>query len=276
MSVYDFTEEQIERYSRQILLREIGGEGQAKLLESSALVVGAGGLGSPALLYLAGAGVGRLGVVDSDCVELSNLHRQIAHRHGDLGKGKAISAREAVRGLNPDCVVEAIGDRLTAANVREIVRRFDVVLDGSDNFPTRFLVSDCCKFEGVPLVSAAVVRFDGQLMTALPGEGNPCYRCFLPEPPPVGVTAGCREAGILGPVAGVMGTLQATEAIKVLLGIGAALTHRMLIYDALDGSFQTMKRTRDAACPLCGDRPTITELVDYGPTECRTESRKQR
>jgi len=275
MSVYDFTEEQIERYSRQILLNEIGGEGQGKLLESGALVVGAGGLGSPALLYLAGAGVGRLGVVDSDQVDLSNLHRQVIHRTPDQGRSKTASAQEAVKELNPDCEVAAFAERLETGNIREIVRGFDIVLDGSDNFPTRFLVSDCCRFEGLPLVSAAAVQFDGQLMTILPERGQPCYRCFLAEPPPPGLTPRCQEAGVLGVVTGVMGTLQAAEAIKILLGIGAALSDRMLIYDALDASFLTVRRARAASCPLCGDDPVITDLVGYGPDDCPTGGRDE-
>ena len=263
MSDFDFTEEQIERYSRHILLPEVGGEGQKKLLASSALVVGAGGLGSPVLLYLAAAGLGRLGVVDSDAVELSNLQRQIIHRTADLGGSKVRSAETAIREINSDCEVQAFPGRLNAGNIRETITGFDVVLDGSDNFPTRFLVADCCRFENIPLVSAAVLRFEGQLMTVLPGEGNPCYRCFIPEPPPPGLVPSCQEAGVLGAVVGVMGTLQATEAIKVLLGIGNIMSHQLLLYDALEGSFRTAKRLPDPACPLCGSNPSITELVEY-------------
>ena len=261
----EFTDEQIERYSRHILLDGIGGEGQKKLLASSALVVGAGGLGSPALLYLAAAGVGRLGVVDGDNVELSNLHRQIIHRTGDVGKPKTRSAARTIGELNPDCRVEVFSQRLTADNVRQVLRGYDVVLDGSDNFPTRFLVADCCYFEGIPLVSAAVLLFVGQLMTILPGQGNPCYRCFLPEPPREGLTPKCEEAGVLGTAVGVMGTLQALEALKVLLGIGAILSHRAVIYEALQCCFSTAQRTCDPACPLCGESPTTTQLVQYDP-----------
>ena len=261
-----FTEEQIEKYSRHILLSEVGGEGQRKLLESSALVVGAGGLGSPALLYLAAAGVGRLGIADGDVVELSNLQRQIIHGTADLGRNKALSAEQAMRELNHECEVRTIPERLNAENVRGIVQDYDVVLDGSDNFPTRFLVADCCWFEGVPLVTAAVLRFEGQLMTVLPGRGNPCYRCFVPYPPPAGMVPSCREAGVLGAVVGVMGSLQAVAALKLLLGIGDIESHLLLLYDALEGSFMTVKRRLDPSCPLCGENPTITDLVHYDAT----------
>jgi len=268
MSSSPFTEEQIERYSRHIILGEVGGKGQRKLLDSSAFVVGAGGLGSPALLYLAAAGIGTLGVGDSDAVELSNLQRQIVHGTSDVGRNKALSAREAVRELNSDCEVKVVAERLTAANIRQAIRGYDVVLDGSDNFPTRFLVADCCRFEGIPLVSAAILRFEGQLMTILPGRGNPCYRCFLPGLPPAGLVPSCQEAGVLGAVAGVMGSLQATEAIKLLLGIGDLMSHRLLVYDALEGGFRTAKRVPDPSCPLCGENPRITELVEYQEAPC--------
>jgi len=258
-----FTDEQIERYSRHILLPELGGEGQRRLLESSAFVVGAGGLGSPALLYLAAAGVGRLGIADGDCVELSNLQRQVIHRTADIGRPKVQSAAETIHGVNPDCRVDVFKERLNAGNVRRLLRGYDVVLDGSDNFPTRFLVADCCKLDGIPLVSAAVLRFEGQLMTVLPGKDNACYRCLFPEPPPPGLAPSCREAGILGAIVGVMGTLQAVEAIKVLAGIGEPMSDRLLIYEALGGSFRAVRRARDPACPLCGESPTITDLVEY-------------
>jgi len=266
MARVSFTEEQIERYSRHILLQEVGVEGQRRLLDSSALVVGAGGLGSPALLYLAAAGVGRVGVVDDDVVELSNLQRQVAHTTPDVGKPKALSAEEAINAINPDCRAEVLVERLTAENARQTVSGYDVVLDGCDNFPTRFLVADSCWWEGVPLVSGAVLRFEGQLMTVLPGEGNPCYRCFVPEPPPPGMIPSCQEAGILGAITGVIGTLQATEALKLLLEIGTPLTHHMQIYDALDCAFIKTRRGVDPECPVCSQTPTITELVEYDVT----------
>ena len=264
MSDLELTEEQIHRYSRHILLPEVGGEGQRELLASSALVVGAGGLGSPALLYLAAAGVGRLGVADGDIVELSNLQRQIIHGTSDVGRSKVLSAQDAIREINPDCQVQVFPERLTTKNISPVMRGYDVVLDGSDNFPTRFLVNDCCWFEKIPLVSAAVLRFEGQFMTVLPGEGNPCYRCFIPEPPPPGLVPSCQEAGVLGAVVGVMGTLQAVEALKILLGLGNIMSHRLIVYDAIGCRFTTLKRALDPACPLCSATRTITELVDYG------------
>ncbi len=268
MSDLQFTEAQIERYSRHIILKEVGGEGQRKLLASGAFVVGAGGLGSPALLYLAAAGVGRLGVVDGDTVELSNLQRQIIHGTGDLGKSKVLSAAEALRAVNPECKVEVFSERLTAGNIRQLLPDYDVVLDGSDNFPTRFLVADYCWFENIPLVSAAVLRFEGQLMTILPGEGNPCYRCFIPEPPPPGLVPSCQEAGVLGASVGVMGALQTVEALKVLLGVGEIMSHRLLVYDALGCRFTTARRVADPGCPLCGRNPSITDLVEYDGAYC--------
>jgi len=264
----DLTEEQIERYSRNIILPEVGGEGQRKLLASSAFVVGAGGLGSPALLYLAAAGVGRIGVADSDAVELSNLQRQVIHRTADLGTNKTLSARQAIEALNPDCTVEVVPQRLTAENVRSIIKGYDVVLDASDNFPTRFLVSDACFLERIPLVSAAVLGLEGQLMTILPGPGNPCYRCFLPGPPPSGQVPTCQEAGVLGSVVGVMGSLQATEALKLLLGIGEPLARRLIVYDALEASFRTASRSPDPECRLCGPNATITEVVEQAAAPC--------
>ncbi|MDP6439782.1 MAG: HesA/MoeB/ThiF family protein [Candidatus Brocadiia bacterium] len=263
MDELEFTEAQVLRYSRHILLSEVDVPGQRRLLGSSALVVGAGGLGSPALLYLAAAGVGRLGVADGDVVEMSNLQRQIIHRTADLGRSKVESARESIEDANPDCKVEVHPGRLTAANIRDVVRGYDVVIDGSDNFPTRFLVADCCYFERLPLVSGAAVRFDGQLMTVLPGEGKPCYRCFAHEPPPPGLVPSCQEAGILGAVAGVIGTLQAAEALKLLLGIGSLLSDRLLIYDALECDFEIVMRSPDPDCPVCGAHPSITELSDH-------------
>lgn len=262
----EFTDEQVERYSRHILLPEIGVAGQRRLAAASAFIIGAGGLGSPALLYLAAAGVGRIGIADGDTVDLSNLQRQIIHDTNDLGKNKGLSARESLAKLNPDCKVEVFAERVTAGTIRETIAGYDVVLDGSDNFPTRFMVADCCWFEKIPLVSAAVLRFEGQLLTVLPGDDQPCYRCLMPTMPPPKTVPTCGEAGILGAVAGVMGTLQATEALKVILNIEAAghgrqMDTRFLIYDALDCSFRTMKRRRDSACPLCGDAPTITTLV---------------
>lgn len=266
----DLTEDQIQRYSRHILLSEVGVAGQRKLLSASVLVVGAGGLGSPALLYLAAAGVGRLGIVDEDTVELSNLQRQIVHGTGDLGRRKVLSAQETVKEINPDCEVGVFDVRLDRTNAGQIVGSYDLVLDGSDNFPTRFLVADACWFQKVPLVSAAVLRFEGQLMTILPGAGNPCYRCFLPQPPPSGMVPSCQQAGVLGAVVGVMGTLQAVEALNLLVGMGSVHSHSLLLYEALEGRWTRMKRAPDPDCPLCGDEPAITGLVEYDP-HCEVE-----
>ena len=263
MTAFGLSDVQIDRYSRHILLKEVGGQGQRKLLASRAFVVGAGGLGSAALLYLAAAGVGRLGIADSDRVEVSNLQRQVIHRTSGVGRPKSVSAADAVHALNPGCEVRGLDERLTAANIGRALSGYDVVLDGSDNFPTRFLVADFCRMEGVPLVSAAAVRFEGQLLTVLLERGSPCYRCLIPEPPPAGAVAGCREAGIFGPVVGTMGVLQALEALKVLLGIGADFSRRLLVFDALAGTFREINRATDPDCRFCGANPTITGLIDY-------------
>ncbi|EME71698.1 dinucleotide-utilizing protein [Paramagnetospirillum caucaseum] len=260
----DFTEEQIHRYARHIILPEVGGIGQAKLLGSSALVIGAGGLGSPVILYLAAAGVGTIGVIDDDDVELSNLQRQIIHRTSGVGTAKVASAANAVADINPDVKVVPIRARLDKDNAREIFRDFQVIADGSDNFPTRFLVNDAARLEGKTLVSAAILRFDGQLSTYRPG--GPCYRCIYREAPPEGHVPTCSSAGVLGAIAGTMGAMQATEVLKELLGIGESLAGKLVIYDALAVAFRTVRVPRDPGCPLCGDHPTITDLSGHGST----------
>ncbi|MBI5165340.1 MAG: molybdopterin-synthase adenylyltransferase MoeB [Magnetospirillum sp.] len=260
----NFTEEQIQRYSRHILLPEIGGTGQARLLGSRALVVGAGGLGSPVILYLAAAGVGTIGIVDDDVVELSNLQRQVLHTTARLGTPKVDSAAAAVAAINPDVRVETLRTRLDKDNARALIAGYDIVADGSDNFPTRFLVNDACRLEGKPLVSAAILRFDGQLSTYKPG--GPCYRCIFREAPPAGQVPTCSSAGVLGAIAGTLGALQATEVVKELLGIGESMSGRLLIVDALAVAFRTVRVKRDPGCPLCGDAPTITDLRDHGST----------
>ncbi len=258
----DFSDEQIERYARHIVLPEVGGIGQARLLASSVLVVGAGGLGSPLLLYLAAAGVGRIGVVDDDAVSLSNLQRQIAHDGAAIGRPKVDSARETLARINPDVRVEAHPHRLSADNVRALVAGYDLVCDGSDNFATRFLLNDACYLERRPLVSAAVLRFDGQISVykAYRGEPHPCYRCLFPEPPPPDLIPSCAEGGVLGAMAGVMGSLQATEALKELLEIGDSLSGHLLIYDGLGTLFRKVSIRRDPNCALCGAAPRITDL----------------
>jgi adenylyltransferase/sulfurtransferase len=242
-------EDQVERYSRNILLREVGGAGQEKLLASRVLLVGAGGLGSPAALYLAAAGVGTLGVADSDVVDLTNLQRQIAHGTDSIGKEKVKSIASAIRRLNPDVTVLMHG---RIGEDHSPLGDYDVVLDGSDNFETRFFVNDAAVRLGVPLVSAAVLRFTGQLTTVFPGDGNPCYRCLYPGPPPAGTVPACSQAGVLGSIAGTMGTLQATETVKVLLGKGELLVGKLLLYDGLAGEFRTVRYRQDPECGTCG------------------------
>ena len=253
----DFTEDEIDRYSRHILLPEIGGTGQAKLRAARVLVVGAGGLGSPLLLYLAAAGIGTIGLVDDDHVDLSNLQRQIAHTTDRLGQPKVTSAAAAARAINPATTIEPHAMRLTAANAPALVRRYDLVCDGSDNFDTRYLVADACLAASRTLVSAAILRFDGQLTTFKPHAHpqGPCYRCLYPEPPPDGTIPTCSEAGVLGAVTGVMGTLQATEVLKEILGIGDSLSGRLLMWDALATTFRTIRVPRNPACPACATLP---------------------
>ncbi|RLB47818.1 MAG: molybdopterin-synthase adenylyltransferase MoeB [Deltaproteobacteria bacterium] len=257
------SEPQLERYSRHILLPEVGEKGQKKLLESRVLLLGAGGLGSPAALYLAAAGVGRLGIVDNDVVDVSNLQRQIMHGEDRVGVPKVESALKTLSNLNPDIEIVPFQDRLTSENVDRIFDHgWDVVVDGLDNFPTRYLVNDASVFKNVPVVHGSIFRFDGQVTTFWPQKG-PCYRCLYPEPPPAHLAPSCAEAGVLGILPGVIGTIQATEAIKILLGIGDPLVGRLLTYDSLKMVFRTLKLRRDPTCPVCGDEPTITEYIDY-------------
>jgi molybdopterin-synthase adenylyltransferase len=248
------TDAEFERYARHLILEEVGEEGQARLLASRVLVVGAGGLGSPMLLYLAAAGVGTLGIVDDDTVDLSNLQRQIVHATGRIGALKVESARETLTAVNPDVVVEAHALRLDASNAAALVARYDLVADGSDNFATRYLLNDVCFAERRPLVGAALSPFDGQLSTfkAYLGPPHPCYRCLFREPPPADLVPRCETAGILGAVAGVVGTLQATEVLKELLGLGESLSGTLLLYDALRAGFHKIAVPRDPDCPTCG------------------------
>jgi adenylyltransferase/sulfurtransferase len=260
----DFSEDEIRRYSRHILLREVGGTGQAKLKAARVLVIGAGGLGSPLILYLAAAGVGTIGIVDDDKVELSNLQRQVAHSTGRIGMAKVASAALAAADIDPSVNIEAHPMRLNAENALGLVRRYDVVCDGTDNFATRFLLSDACVLAGRTLVSAAVLRFEGQLSVFKPHQDGPCYRCLYPEPPPAGLVATCSEAGVLGAVTGVMGTLQATEVLKEILGIGDTLSGRLLVWDALETRFRSIRLKRDPSCPSCGPAATIKDLSAHG------------
>ena len=261
----EFRDDQVRRYARHIILKEVGGIGQARLLASRVLVVGAGGLGSPALIYLAAAGVGTLGVIDDDTVDLSNLQRQIAHTTARVGQPKVDSAATALAALNSDVTIERHATRLTADNAARLIAGYDIVADGSDNFATRYLVNDACFFAKKPLVSAAILQFDGQLTTFKahePGEGHPCYRCLFPAAPLGEATATCSSAGVLGALAGTMGALQATEVIKELLGIGQSLAGELLLYDALSVTFRKLRFRRRADCALCGSRPSITSLAD--------------
>ena len=259
----DFTEDEIDRYSRHILLPEVGGAGQARLRAARVLVVGAGGLGSPILLYLAAAGVGTIGLVDDDVVDLSNLQRQVAHTTERVGQPKVHSAAIAARAINPAVSIEAHRTRFGAGNALDLVRAYDIVCDGSDNFATRFLVSDACVLAGRTLVSAAVLRFDGQVSTFAPHRGGPCYRCLHPAPPQ-GPVVSCSEAGILGAVTGVMGALQATEVLKEIMGIGEGLVGRLLIWDALTARVRTVRLPRDPACLACGPQATLRDLSAHG------------
>lgn len=265
----EFTEDEITRYSRHILLDEVGGEGQAKLAAARVLVVGAGGLGSPLALYLAAAGIGTIGLVDDDRVELSNLQRQVAHSTARIGQPKVLSAAEAAHAINPGVRIVPHALRLDAANVRGLVENYDIVCDGTDNFATRFLLADACHLESRPLVSAAVLRFEGQLSVFRShlGGAHPCYRCLYPAPPPSGLVPSCAEAGVLGAVTGVMGTLQATEVLKLILGIGEVLDGRLLVWDALAASFRTVRLAPDPACALCGPQATIRDLSAHAGAE---------
>jgi len=259
----NLTEAQRDRYSRHLMLPEVGDVGQAKLLASRVLLLGAGGLGSPSALYLAAAGVGTLGLVDADVVDASNLQRQILHATSRIGEAKVDSAETALRDLNPDVKVIKYQERLTSENVERILAdRWDVIVDGCDNFPTRYLVNDASLFHKIPVVHGSIFRFDGQVTTFLPFKG-PCYRCLYPEPPPAHLAPSCSEAGVLGILPGMIGILQATEAVKVLLGLGETLAGRLLQYDSLGMTFRTFKLRRDDSCPGCGKHPSIKGYIDY-------------
>jgi adenylyltransferase/sulfurtransferase len=255
------SKEQIARYSRQLRLPEVGVPGQRRLAEASVLLIGAGGLGCPAAVYLAAAGVGRLGLVDDQAVELTNLHRQILYAASDVGRAKVESAAETLLARNPEIRVDAIGERLTAANALRLIEAYDVVLDGSDNFPTRYLANDACVIARKPLVHAAAIRFQGQLLTILPGR-SACLRCVFPEPPEAGAIPSCQDSGVLGSTVGIMGTLMAHEALKLLLGVGEPLTDRLLVCDGMISRFREVPVRRDAACAVCGEHPLILTPVE--------------
>jgi molybdopterin/thiamine biosynthesis adenylyltransferase/rhodanese-related sulfurtransferase len=255
--------EQRSRYSRHLLIPEVGVEGQTKLLDSRVLLIGAGGLGSPSSLYLTAAGVGTLGIIDDDRVDASNLQRQIAHSTETLGEWKVDSAKRTLEALNPDVTVVTYKERLTSENVERILADgWDVIVDGADNFPTRYLVNDASVWHDVPVVHGSIYRFEGQVTVFKPGDG-PCYRCLFPTPPPPELAPSCAEGGVLGVLPGIVGSLQANEAIKLLLGIGDPLVGRLLLFDALATEFNEVKLRKDASCPVCGEHPTITEYIDY-------------
>ena len=258
----EFTRDQLQRYSRHIILPEVGEKGQEKLLQAKVFLVGAGGLGCPVGYYLTAAGIGTIGIIDNDNVELSNLHRQIAHSIKTLGRPKVESVKETFESLNPDVQVVGIKERITKENIFDLIRDYDVIVDGSDNFPTRYLLNDACVMLKKPLVSGAILRFEGQVTTIIPGEGH-CYRCLFEEIPPPGLVPSCHEVGVLGAITGVIGALQATEVLKLILGKGKVLQNTLLIYDALKADFRRITVPKNPDCPVCGERATISELIDY-------------
>ena len=258
------TQTEIDRYKRHLVLKEVGGQGQQRLKSARVLVVGAGGLGSPLILYLAAAGIGTIGLVDGDVVDLSNLQRQIMHSTATLGQPKVESGKKTLSAINSEITINAYHQLVDADNILPLISQYDIVLDGSDNFTTRFLVNDACFFAKKTLISASMFRFEGQLTAIKPHQGYPCYRCLYPEPPPAGLVPNCQEAGVLGVLAGTMGVLQASEAIKEILGIGETIADKLLIYDALEMKFRKVGRPKDPACPLCGPNPKIKDLsLDY-------------
>ncbi|MBF0342985.1 MAG: molybdopterin-synthase adenylyltransferase MoeB [Nitrospirae bacterium] len=263
----DFTEDQILRYSRHIILPEVGGKGQAKISTAKVFLVGAGGLGCPVGYFLTAAGVGKIAIIDDDHVELSNLQRQIAHSTKTLGMPKVQSAKETFNALNPEVEIVPLKQRLTKDNILGLISDYDIVVDGSDNFPTRYLVNDACVIAGKPLVSGAILRFEGQVTTILPHQGH-CYRCLFEEMPPPGLVPSCQEAGVLGVLPGIVGGLQAMEVLKLIIGQGDVLKETLLIIDALKTTFRKVKVPKNPKCPVCGENPTITELLDYNAAYC--------
>ena len=263
-----FTNEQLERYSRHIILKEIGVKGQKKLMNGSVLIIGAGGLGAPAAMYLAAAGVGKIGIADADVVDLSNLQRQVIHTTNDLGKPKVESAAETMRAINPDVEVVTYQEFISAANIKDIIKDYDFVLDGTDNFPAKFLINDACVMADKPFSHAGILRLKGQLMTVIPHQ-SPCYRCVSKTMPPKDAIPTCKQAGVIGAMAGVIGSLQALEAVKFLTGAGELLTGKLLTFDALTMKFHTVKLPpRGDGCAVCSDHPEITELIDYEQPAC--------
>lgn len=266
----ELTEDQIYRYSRNILIPEIGGAGQKKLLNASVFCIGAGGLGSPVMLYLAAAGVGTIGIADSDNVDVSNLQRQVIHSTEDIGKTKTSSARQKLNKLNPEVKVIEYSQLISQQNIRDIIRGYNIVIDGSDNFATRYLVNDACFFEKKTLVSGAILQFEGQVSLFKSHLGGPCYRCLFPDMPPDGMIPTCQEAGIIGAVAGIIGSIQSLEAIKEILEIGSSLDGRLLVINALSMEITELKINKLHNCPLCGNTPSISEVGDFSSKNCET------
>jgi len=268
-----FTNEQLERYSRHIILKEVGAKGQKKLSQAKVLIIGAGGLGAPAALYLAAAGVGTIGIVDADEVDLSNLQRQVIHATADIGKPKVQSAKETMQAINPDVTVNTYHTFVTSENVLDLIKDYDFILDGTDNFPAKFLINDACVMAKKPFSHAGIIRFKGQLMTYVPGQG-PCYRCVFRNPPPKDAVPTCKQAGVVGAMGGVIGSLQAMEAIKYITGVGELLTGCLLTYDAIHQEFRKVKLPANAPqhCAVCGPEPTITELIDYEQAACELKN----
>ena len=262
----NLSDQQLERYSRHIILKDIGPQGQEKILKGKVLLIGAGGLGAPAALYLAAAGVGTLGIVDGDVVDLSNLQRQVIHFTADVGKPKVLSAKEKIAQINPDVKVNTYQKRLFADNILDVIKDYDFIIDGTDNFPAKFLVNDACVLARKPFSHGGILRFDGQTMTYVPGHA--CYRCIFPNPPPKGAVPSCSQAGILGATAGILGTMQASEAIKYIIGKGQLLTNRLLMFNALSMEFRSVKVKKNLSCAVCGNYSTITTLVDEEQPVC--------
>ena len=267
----NFTDDQIQRYSRHILLQDVGVEGQEKINNAKVLIIGAGGLGAPVALYLAAAGIGTIGIIDGDVVDLSNLQRQVIHFTEDVDKPKVLSAKEKINRLNPDVKVITYQKLFTAENAAEIIQDYDFIVDGTDNFPVKFLINDACVFAGKPFSHGGILRFEGQTFTHVPGTA--CYRCFFYAPPPPNAVPTCSQAGVLGAIAGMLGTIQAAEVLKYFTGVGELLTDRLLTFNAKTMEFRTIKAKKNHSCPVCGDHPTVTGLVDYEQGICDLESR---
>lgn len=270
--MFDFSDEELKRYSRHILLKDVGVEGQERLRQGKVLIVGAGGLGSPVALYLAAAGVGTIGIVDGDVVDLSNLQRQIIHTTADVGRPKVVSAKEKMESVNPHVKVVAYKEFLTSDNIRDIIDDYDFIVDGTDNFPVKFLINDACVMAGKPFSHGGILRFEGQTLTYLPGTA--CYRCLFGFPPPAGAVPTCSQAGVLGAIAGMLGTIQAAETLKYLTGVGELLTDQLLTFNAKTMTFRKVKVRRNKRCPVCGESPTVTTLIDYDLPPCDLKDNK--